>query len=203
MVKICFRETGRAFRRYREAAEAMGWELDSEDCPEECEGLLLPGGGDLEPWRYGQQAQCVRDADPARDAEDWKLLEAFVKAGKPVLGICRGMQVINAFFGGTLLQDLPGHGRIWGEDSVHPVWNTDPLWRRELGETMAVNSAHHQAVQRLGKGLLVTQLAEDGVVEGLRHENLPVWGVQWHPERWGSVGIRLLRACPLGQIQAF
>ena len=199
MARIYFRENGGIYQRYRAAAAAMGWELGGEGRLEDYEGLLLPGGGDLEPWRYGQQAQCVRNLDPARDDDEWRLLEAFVEAGKPVLGICRGMQVINAYFGGTLFQNLSGHSQLGGADRVHPVRNTDPVWKRELGESMVVNSAHHQAVDRLGRGLLATQLAEDGVIEGLRHEELPIWAVQWHPERWGTIGSSLLRACPLGR----
>ena len=116
-----------------------------------CAGLLLPGGGDVAPWRYGQRNFASRSIEPERDAAEWALLMQFAAAGKPVLGICRGMQSINVFFGGTLLQDLPGHAAASGADRLHKVWSApSPLW--ELwGETCITNSAHHQAVDHLGQ----------------------------------------------------
>lgn len=145
------------------------------------DALLLPGGGDLEPWRYGQENTASRDLEPERDEAELRLLQDFTAAGKPVLGVCRGLQVINVFFGGTLVQDVPGHGRLEGADRLHAV-RTDGAWAL-WGEGLTVNSAHHQAADRLGGGLRAVQWAEDGVVEALCHARLPVWAVQWHPER--------------------
>ena len=153
--------------------------------------LLLPGGGDWEPWRYGQENTASRNLDPDRDAWELTLLQRFTEARKPVLGICRGMQSVNVFFGGTLLQDIPGHSQIAGEDRIHPV-RTAPGPLADLALSR-VNSAHHQAADRIGSGLRVVQWAEDGVPEALIHEILPVWGVQWHPERFGETGARLFR----------
>ena len=187
------------YRNYRRALEAAGAETyvtRSAGAESLCAGLLLPGGGDVEPWRYGQQPTDCRDADPARDAAELSLLARFVQTGRPVLGICRGLQVIGVYFGSTLVQDLPGHGRdSSGADGRHPV-RTDrfslcPCWRG----LMMVNSAHHQAVSRLGNRLRAAQWAPDGTGEALEHRTRPVWAVQWHPERLpGPAGRMLLTA---------
>lgn len=147
-----------------------------------CAGLLLPGGGDLEPRRYGQLNTASRDLEPERDAAELALLARFTAAGRPVLGICRGLQMINVFFGGTLLQDLPGHSAA-ARDRLHTVRAAPEAFGRLWGERTVVNSAHHQAVDRLGAGLRAVQWAPDGTVEALAHSCLPVWAVQWHPER--------------------
>ena len=112
------------YGNYRTAVErAGGRTLQALDlsAAERCDALLLPGGGDVEPWRYGQTDTASRGLEPERDRAELALLEQFTAAGKPVLGICRGMQVINVFFGGTLIQDLPGHGQVRGADRLHPV----------------------------------------------------------------------------------
>ncbi len=155
------------------------------------DALLLPGGGDLEPWRYGQENTASRSLEPERDRAELALLEDFTAAGKPVLGVCRGLQTVNVFFGGTLAQDVPGHGALEGRDRLHAVRTAPSALLPFLGEKALVNSAHHQAADRLGTGLRAVQWAADGVVEALCHRRLPVWGVQWHPER--------LEASPAGR----
>ncbi len=184
------------WENYRRAVESAGGRVRFSMAAEDldiCRGLLLTGGGDLEPWRYGQEDIACRGADPARDAAEMALLDRAVAGGKPVLGICRGLQSIDVYFGGTLCQDLPGHGAVEGRDRLHPV-RTAPSFLRDLyGEAGEVNSAHHQAADRLGRGLQAVQWAPDGVVEGICHRSLPVWGVQWHPERRAG-GERLFRA---------
>lgn len=149
-----------------------------------CDGLLLPGGGDLEPRRYGQREICCWGKEPCRDEEEMMLIDRYTAAGKPVLGICRGMQSINVYFGGTLIQDIPGHNAVNGSDRLHKIRSTPaaPAALRWRGDRI-VNSAHHQAADRLGSGLLAVQWSPDGVIEAICHRILPVWGVQWHPER--------------------
>ena len=183
----------RKHANYVRAVERAGGKARFDGAPETCAALLLPGGGDIEPWRYGQPNTASRNLDPARDALESDLLDRFAALRKPVLGICRGMQSINVFFGGTLFQDIPGHTQIDGADRMHPV-RTAPGVFAAL-DAVSVNSAHHQAADRLGDGLRVEQWAADGVIEAFRHIRLPVWGVQWHPERLpGPCGERLFRA---------
>ena len=131
-----------------------------------CGGLLLPGGGDI-----GERL----------DEGERKLIQSFVQSGRPILGICRGMQALNAYFGGDLLNDTPGHQQAAG-DMIH---GTLAMGRMAalLGRRPVVTSNHHQSLRRVGEGLQVVQMAADGVIEGVEHADLPVWGVQWHPER--------------------
>lgn len=182
---------------YKRAVEAAGGHAVFSEVPDgalECGGLLLTGGGDLEPWRYGQANTASRGLEPERDAAELLLLEQFTAAGKPVLGICRGLQAINVFFGGTLIQDLPGHGAVDGRDRLHAVRTAPDALFGLFGEDALVNSAHHQAAGQLGHGLRAVQWAPDGIVEALVHQTLPVLGVQWHPERLGLPGRGLLAA---------
>ena len=183
------------YENYRRAVEAAGGTVRFGGTPEGCDALLLPGGGDMEPWRYGQSNTASRGLEPERDTSELMLLERFTAAGKPVLGICRGIQVINVFFGGTLCQDLPGHSAVDGHDSFHTVRTARSPLLAVCGPLCRVNSAHHQAADAPGRGLRAVQWAEDGAVEAVCHDCLPVWGVQWHPERLpGELGGRLLRA---------
>lgn len=148
--------------------------------------LLLPGGGDICPRRFGQTDQGSLSVNETLDDAQFTLLHAFVQAEKPVLGICRGMQVINVYFGGDLIQDLPvKHTHQYtDQDQIHAV-RTAPgsLMHRLYQDHCLVNSAHHQGCGKIGHNLQVTQTAPDGVVEALEHSTRPVLGVQWHPER--------------------
>ena len=150
------------------------------------DGLLLPGGGDIDPRLFGQLQKGTRAFDPVLDRIQLTILKAFVLDRKPVFGVCKGMQLINIFFGGDMVQDLStAHQHEYlGKDQVHDT-RTEGIGvlGRLYGKKFAVNSAHHQGVDLPGCGILYTQLAADGVVEGLEHRYLPVWGVQWHPER--------------------
>ena len=138
---------------YERALEiAGGRPLASPDLRDavRCAALLLPGGGDMEPRRYGQANTASRGLEPERDAGELFLLEQFIMEKKPVLGICRGLQVLNVFFGGTLIQDLPGHSQAAGRDRLHRVRTAPSPLQDLFGETLVVNSAHHQAADRLG-----------------------------------------------------
>lgn len=154
-----------------------------------CDGLLLPGGGDMDPKFY-RQARIPACGEPnlLRDAAEPLLLRAFLAADKPVLGICRGIQVMNAVLGGDLYQDikpfehLPHNGH-WAK--VHTVTvRRGTLLSRILGQdTVLVNSQHHQAVDRVAPGFTLAALSEDGIVEAIEKPDAGFClGVQWHPE---------------------
>lgn len=154
------------------------------DDGEPCDGLLLPGGGDLHPRHFGQPLLDCRGLEEERDLQELDLIARFLKEEKPILGICRGMQTLNVALGGTLCQHIDGHSAQKGVDGIHPVWTRgDCFLGRLYGQRFSVNTAHHQAVDRPGAGLEVVQWAGDGTPEAIAHRVLPVWGVQWHPER--------------------
>ena len=153
------------------------------------DGLILSGGGDVSPARYGASNAGSREITRDRDRTEWALLNWAVTRGKPVIGICRGFQVINVYFGGALVQDIPAQipGACQHHETEHPVAVTHAALAGALGaRTLPVNSFHHQAVtaDRLAPDLEALALSEaDGVIEALWHRSLPVFGVQWHPER--------------------
>jgi putative glutamine amidotransferase len=161
------------------------------------DGLVLPGGGDVDPARYGGDtgAPCY-DVNPAQDELDFAILEAARDRGIPVLGVCRGLQVVNVALGGTLVEDLPASevthrpsarrgGLAW---AWHDVAVTEgSLLRDAVGsDTISVASGHHQAIGTLADGLLATAVAADGVVEAVEHASEPIIAVQWHPEAEGT-----------------
>lgn len=161
---------------------------------ERLDGLLLPGGGDLEPSLYGQPARHpLRSVDPERDAFEIALARLAAARQLPLLAICRGMQVLNVALGGSLHQHLPAppatsilHDNPLTTYARHAVQLLPhSATRALLGQpSLQVNSHHHQAVDRLGQGLRVAARAPDGVVEAVELEGHPfAIGVQWHPER--------------------
>lgn len=150
------------------------------------DGLILPGGGDIDPKLFGQLNRGTRFFDPALDRLQLAILQAFILDKKPVLGICKGMQLINIYFGGDMIQHLENsssHEYI-EKDQVHGTTaRKDSFLEKLYGSCFRVNSAHHQGVDSPGQGIEYIQFADDGVVEGLQHNYLPIMGVQWHPER--------------------
>lgn len=179
------------FQNYADAISQAGGQpvlalgMD-EELADRADGLFLTGGVDIEPGRYGcERKPWCGQGDLVRDEEELKLFGWFVRREKPVLGVCRGLQLINTGLGGTLWQDqkeemgVDGHG----DGAVHPVsLSPGSVVHGLLGDEILVNSYHHQSVRRLGRGLKVTAMAGE-IVEGVEHQSLPVWAVQWHPER--------------------
>ncbi|UQS86190.1 gamma-glutamyl-gamma-aminobutyrate hydrolase family protein (plasmid) [Nicoliella spurrieriana] len=163
---------------------------------EEVDGLIIKGGIDVNPKLYHQMALSTTDVpDDNRDAAEFTALRDSTSNGKPVLGICRGMQAINVYFGGSLYQDiysqlpngdeLLNHTADWdkGYFPTHMI-NVDPnsYLAKSVGTRTKVNSRHHQAVAEVGNGLKVVARADDGVVESIEGKNGLIQGVQWHPE---------------------
>ncbi|MCX5379315.1 gamma-glutamyl-gamma-aminobutyrate hydrolase family protein [Streptomyces sp. NBC_00091] len=151
------------------------------------DGLVVAGGPDVDPVHYGAPRD-PRTGAPARVRDEWELalIGAALDGGIPVLGICRGMQALNVALGGTLVQHIDGHVHTPGVTSWHPV---SPVAGTRYGalvpEVAEVPTYHHQAVERLGRDLVVSAYAEDGTVEAIELPDLERWvvGVQWHPER--------------------
>lgn len=153
-----------------------------------CDALLLTGGGDLTPefYAYHLPMTALSFDDPARDRQELALFHAFLAAGKPVFGICRGMQLINAALGGTLWEDLVtecGNSAHTGGAGHEILLSADSALRGVLPERCVVNSFHHQACRVLAPGLVSDAVSADGILEAFHHRTLPLYGVQWHPER--------------------
>jgi putative glutamine amidotransferase len=153
----------------------------------DCGLLILPGGGDIAPAFYGEVNRGAANIDTELDILQFQALQNAVRAEIPVLGICKGMQLINVAFGGTLVQDMPTSDlhRYKGKDSIHDtIIKKDTYLYRLFGSKMMVNSAHHQCIDRLGRGLCTIQWCPiDYCPEAIVHESLPILGLQWHPER--------------------
>lgn len=165
---------------------------DPGDLVEMADGAVIAGGPDVSPLLYGEEPhKGLGKTFARRDRFEFGVVRHALGAGKPVLGICRGMQVVNAALGGTLYQDLSEFPGGAGEhaqkgdpsDPFHMVEVVEGTRLREaLGERAAVNSRHHEAVKDVAPGLRVAATAPDGVIEAIEGETAPVFCVQWHPE---------------------
>lgn len=154
---------------------------------EEFDGLLLPGGVDINPKYYGQEINGSEDIDDELDERQMAVIDKFVKAKKPILGICRGLQILNVYFGGTLIQHLPNyqeHVSVNHVDGINTIKLDKDSFLYELykKEEITTNSAHHQAIGEIAKGFRVISKCDE-VIEAIQHETLPIWAVQFHPER--------------------
>jgi putative glutamine amidotransferase len=207
--------TRRKVEDYRQAVLHVGGEVRIVEPPEDAaaalagvQGLLLTGGPDVDPARFGEVREAtVTDVDPVRDGFEIPLILEARRRGLPILGICRGVQVLNVACGGTLVQDIPS--QVPGAAThrlpvppnqpyslAHEVWfEKNSLLGRLLVERFAdsdtcdVNSRHHQAVAAVAPGFLVSATAPDGVIEAIEDPSAPFClGVQWHPENFWRTG---------------
>ena len=190
---------------YETALRLAGGTPVSGYCPATAplyDGLLLAGGGDVDPALIGEENQGSYDIDRKRDEAEFALIEAYLKAKRPVLGICRGHQLVNIALGGHLLQDL-GPTRLLfhkkaphegGGDAWHRVATMEGSRMEELfGSATMVNSAHHQVIDVPGDGMVTTAWTESGIMEVTEHIGRPVFTVQFHPERMGEDGLPIFR----------
>lgn len=180
------------------------------DYPQYLDGLILQGGADISPQSYGEEPLHPDWAgDRVRDAYEMELLHEFMEAGKAVLGICRGAQLINVALGGTLYQDIATQIETAGAH-VHPdydrhshviEWASNSTLAKSYSGVMnqRVVSIHHQSIRALGRGLRVeARSAGDGVIEAIRLEGKPyVLGLQWHPEFHPPGNPELLDCTPI------
>ena len=152
------------------------------------DGLLLSGGCDVNPKRYGEEPNGAGAPDDVRDEKEIALIRSFSSQGKPIFGICRGCQIMNVAFGGSLVQDLPAvpaHRTVDGVKARHEV-KAEPgsVFCSLYGERSVSNSFHHEAVKRVADGFAVTaRSVPDGVVEAIECPGKPWFAVQYHPER--------------------
>jgi putative glutamine amidotransferase len=167
------------------------------------DGLVIAGGPDVDPSRYGAP-RSPRTGPPAPERDGWEiaLIEAALASRTPLLGICRGMQLLNVAAGGTLVQHIDGHAEVvgvFGRHAVQPVPGT--LYAGAVPEETLVPTYHHQAVDRLGEGLVASAHAADGTVEAIELPSVGwVLGVQWHPEMGEDLRVvkALVRAASTG-----
>ncbi|GEE00938.1 gamma-glutamyl-gamma-aminobutyrate hydrolase [Gordonia spumicola] len=178
----------------------LPYDADPADACDWLSGVIVTGGQDVHPARWGGDASVVRDIDPRtdtnahdpeRDDYELALTRAAIERGVPILGVCRGLQVLNTARGGTLIADLPP-GEIphlslqsapTDGDAEHVVtFEPGSTAAAVFGPRMLTNSWHHQAVDRCGESLVVTGRTADGVVEAVESPGAPILGVQWHPE---------------------
>ena len=182
-----------------------------------CDGVILSGGEDVQPSLYGKPEYVgeykLTDFNPERDKFELRVIKEAEEFKVPLLGICRGLQLANVYFKGTLIPDLPSKGKTAHSagpktDSLHGVTLTkDSRIQHIIGLVKGeINSHHHQAADSIGKGLVATAISDDGVIEGLekakKHDEEFFLLVQWHPERMdannpfsGKLRDAFLKAC--------
>ena len=185
------RDSFKTITNYYDAVEVCGALAQSVTSLENIiglDGLIIPGGADVDPALYGENNTSCYGVNRKLDDLEMEIIDTAVKRKIPILGICRGHQILNVYFGGSLFQDIEQadrHRHIDAGDQCHAC-TTDQngfLFGIYRCQNFYVNSAHHQAIKKPGNGIRIVQNSDDGVAEAICHDSLPVYGVQWHPER--------------------
>lgn len=172
---------------YKKAIEYFGAHASVKylsDTSIDYDGLVLCGGNDIHPSFYGEEIRGAEDFDIERDKYEMEITKAFLDTGKPILAICRGMQLLNVALGGSLIQHINSshiHRSEKGIDLVHKV-EAKGFLKDLYGKELFVNSFHHQAIKDLGKGLFPIAFC-DGIIEAFEDKSRKILGVQFHPER--------------------
>jgi putative glutamine amidotransferase len=174
----------------------LSYKENNLDDIKKCDGVVLSGGEDVHPRFYNKKEyiEYCDDIDERRDEFEWNVLDYTEANSVPLLGVCRGLQMVNVYFGGTLIPDIPSfgkynHSKFPKEDRYHSI-DVDPnsMLMKIVGNAMGeINSAHHQSSDLVGRGLVANAFSPDGIVEGLERRNPHgkpyLLLVQWHPER--------------------
>lgn len=172
---------------------AVSLRTSAEEALSMCDGILVPGGEDVHPWHYGEEPTPLMGAVRPEIDEAWLAAGRWAKENKiPMLGICKGIQLINVLYGGSLYQDLSMRGEgvlqhMQQYDRIYLTHHVEVAEGSRLAEVLgagrhATNSMHHQAIKELGEGLKASAYADDGVIEAVEDEEGLVLAVQWHPE---------------------
>lgn len=196
MIKIAIAGTEEGAKNFIDALRPLGAEGYAvlEETNFDCyDALILPGGADISPDLFGEENNGSRKIERERDVRQLEITDIFVKSKKPILGICKGHQLLNVYFGGTVHQHIPEFQRHqWIEaDQSHSSSCIPGCFLEQLyGTTFPINSAHHQALGRIPDCFTIIQHSDDGVIEGMLHKSLPIIGLQWHPERMTGAHLR-------------
>ena len=179
------------YENYASAIETCGAKAVFSEIPfdaTKCNALLLTGGGDVSPDIYSSKNTSSFDINAEKDITEINLVKHFCITNKAILGICKGIQIINVAFGGTLTQNIENleiHSKNASDsDKIHSVKAVKSTTLYNIyGEKFSVNSAHHQAINKLSNEFEVIAYSEDGIIEGIEHRNKAILAVQFHPER--------------------
>lgn len=169
---------------YINASEQSGFEvftdLSAFEAAEKCDAVLFSGGSDLNPKLYGEEITLSVGIDDKRDKEEYEYLDAFTKKNKPIFGICRGIQVINVYFGGSLYQHI-GDNHKDGAHNINIIKNS--FIDKAYPNGMRSNSSHHQAVKKLAPGFKISAISDEGIIEAIENPDKNIYATQFHPER--------------------